>query len=72
MTPYPSHQCREQFRSPDFLTEEVKEAIISGEALQTDPDGILKKFTAINHKVSFEEVPGKTDDKLQRHIELGI
>ena len=53
MTSYPSHQCRQQFRSPDFLAEEVKEAIISGEAFQSDPDGILKKHTAINHKMSY-------------------
>ena len=70
--PNPSQQCRQQFRDSDFLTEELQEAIISGEAFQSDPDRELKisKHTAISHKMTYEKLQGKADEKMRRHSEL--
>ena len=67
-----SWQCRQQFRDSDFLNKDLQEAIISGEFSQSDPDRKIKirKYTAIAHRMSYEEVLGNADDRMQRQLEL--
>ena len=56
----------------DFLTEDLQEPIISGEAFQSDPDRKLKisKHTAISHEMSYDKILGEADEKMRRHLEL--
>ena len=70
--PNPSLQCQQQYRDSDYLTEKLQGAIISGDAYQFDHDTNLKvrKHTAAIHKLSYEEVLGKDDEKTERHLEL--
>ena len=70
--PNPSLQRQQQYRDSDYLTEKLQGAIIPGDAYQFDHDTKLKvrKHTAVIHKLSYEEVLGKADEKTKRHLEL--
>ena len=70
--PNPSLQCQQQYRDSDYLTEKLQGSIMSGDAYQFDHDTKLKirKQTAAIHKLSYEEVLRKADEKTKRHMQL--